>query len=197
MERSEAIKILKAAETDKFPYDSGLLVEAMDMAISSLETDEAYQLEYERTTKNDLGVEYISRQAVIDLMMQKWGENFSGDDAMQESIDAIRELPSVTPQEPQTFKWCTDCKEYDQEKHCCHRWSKVIRNAVDELKQEPKTGHWIKGYTFPDGAYWKCDKCNELIKVKIPMRYCNNCGAKMVEPQESEDNKYTKEHNNE
>ena len=54
------------------------------------------------------------------------------------------------------------------------------------LEQEPKTGHWIKGYTFPDGAYWKCDKCNELIKVKIPMRYCNNCGAKMVEPQESE-----------
>ena len=33
-------------------------------------------------------------------MIQKWGENFSGDDAMQESIDAIREMPSVTPQEP-------------------------------------------------------------------------------------------------
>ena len=32
----------------------------------------------------------ISRQSVIDLMMQKWGENFSGDSAMQESIDAIR-----------------------------------------------------------------------------------------------------------
>ena len=47
----------------------------------------------------------ISRQSVIDLMMQKWGENFSGDDAMQESIDAIRELPSVTPQEPKTGKW--------------------------------------------------------------------------------------------
>ena len=30
----------------------------------------------------------------------------------------------------------------------------------------------------------KCDKCNELIKVKIPMKYCNNCGAKMA--QESE-----------
>ena len=39
--------------------------------------------------------------------------------------------------EPQTFKWCTDCKEYDQEKHCCHRWSKVIRDTVEEMKQEP------------------------------------------------------------
>ena len=78
----------------------------------------------------------VSRQAVIDLMMQKWGENFSGDDAMQESIDAIRVMPSVTPQEPQTFKWCTDCKEYDQDEHCCHRWSKAIRDTVEEMKQE-------------------------------------------------------------
>lgn len=39
--------------------------------------------------------------------------------------------------EPQTFKWCTDCREYDQEKHCCHRWSKVIRDTVQEMKQEP------------------------------------------------------------
>lgn len=38
---------------------------------------------------------------------------------------------------------------------------------------------WERGYSFPDGAYWKCSHCNELIKVKIPMHYCNNCGAKM------------------
>lgn len=50
-----------------------------------------------------------------------------------------------------------------------------VREAEEE--QEPKTGHWIKGYTFPDGEYWKCDKCNELIKVKYPMNYCNNCGS--------------------
>lgn len=39
-------------------------------------------------------------------------------------------------QEPQSFKWCETCKEYDQEKHCCHRWSKVIRDTVEEMKQE-------------------------------------------------------------
>lgn len=38
---------------------------------------------------------------------------------------------------------------------------------------------WDKGYTFPDGAYWKCTNCGELIKVKVPMHYCSNCGAKM------------------
>ena len=40
---------------------------------------------------------------------------------------------------------------------------------------------WEKGYTFPDGAYWKCTHCKTLIKVKLPMDYCNACGAKMFE----------------
>ena len=34
----------------------------------------------------------------------------------------------------ESFEWCTDCKEYDQEKHCCHRFTKVIRQAVAEMK---------------------------------------------------------------
>ena len=36
----------------------------------------------------------------------------------------------------QTFEWCHDCKEYDQEAHCCHRWSKVIRTTIADLKAE-------------------------------------------------------------
>ena len=38
------------------------------------------------------------------------------------------------------FEWCTDCKEYDQENHCCHRWTKVIRQTVEEMKNRWK---WI------------------------------------------------------
>lgn len=34
------------------------------------------------------------------------------------------------------FEWCTDCKEYDQKKHCCHRWTKVIRQTVEEVKRQ-------------------------------------------------------------
>jgi hypothetical protein len=53
-------------------------------------------------------------------------------------LKAVKEgVPIVTPQEPQSFKWCTDCKEYDQDKHCCHRYSKVIRDTVAEIEQEP------------------------------------------------------------
>ena len=44
-------------------------------------------------------------------------------------------IPSAEP-EPEEFEWCHDCKEYDQEKHCCHRWTKVIRQTVEEVKRQ-------------------------------------------------------------
>lgn len=45
------------------------------------------------------------------------------------------------------YEWCHDCKEYDQEKHCCHRWTKVIRNTVAELEV-----HYGKYITKTDQA---------------------------------------------
>ena len=30
------------------------------------------------------------------------------------------------------FEWCTDCKEYDHEKHCCPRFNKVIRHTLND-----------------------------------------------------------------
>ena len=43
----------------------------------------------------------------------------------------------IKPLEQESSAWCTDCKEYDQDEHCCHRFSKVIRDTVEEMKQEP------------------------------------------------------------
>lgn len=38
----------------------------------------------------------------------------------------------------ESYEWCTrgehPCKEYDQEKHCCHRWSSFIRHTVEDMK---------------------------------------------------------------
>lgn len=47
----------------------------------------------------------------------------------------LENAPSAEP-EPEEFEWCHDCKEYDQEKHCCHRWTKVIRQTVKEVKAQ-------------------------------------------------------------
>jgi len=49
-----------------------------------------------------------------------------------DGIDTLEQQPCYNPNE-----WCHDCSEYDQEKHCCPRYNKVIRTAVEEMKQEP------------------------------------------------------------
>ena len=60
-------------------------------------------LEQEPPTKNDLAVEdCVSRAEVLKLMQDNW-HTHNGDWAMQESMDDIRALPSVTPQEPITW----------------------------------------------------------------------------------------------
>ena len=97
VDREDAVERLNALKQfigyDKDSEIVKATQKSLDMAIKALEHPE----------KNVIAVvpcgDAISRQAVLDLMMHIWGENFSGDSAMQESIDAIRALPSVTPQE--------------------------------------------------------------------------------------------------
>ena len=47
--------------------------------------------------------------------------------------EAVRNQPAAQPP-LEEFEWCTDCKEYDHERHCCHRFTKVIRQTVEELE---------------------------------------------------------------
>ena len=64
---------------------------------------------------------------------------------------------------------------------------------LNEEYKEPKTGHWEQyGNSWEDK--YKCSECGkEQPKILCGERiigywsdYCPNCGAKMVEPQESE-----------
>jgi DNA-directed RNA polymerase subunit RPC12/RpoP len=105
--------------------------------------------------------------------------------------DNIKALPPVQPKY-NTSEWCRTCSEYDQDKHCCPRFNRVIRNAVEEVKK-PKTGHWIgiyDGYADGNPVYdsWECSECGaEFIQDEIDFDYCPYCGVKMVEPQGSKE----------
>ena len=78
-------------------------------------------------------------------------------------------------------------------RHCF--WDKLyepICMAIKALEQEPKTGHWIAIDEEPHEDY-ECDSCGYMcstftanIKPSEEYKYCPNCGAKMIEPQESE-----------
>lgn len=159
MLREEAITVLKAfmenplfSEVHKAAFNIAIhdIKAYQDWNINNLilvNKDDYEPLEQEPTSKNSLEVDCISRQEVIDLMMQKWGENFSGDDAMQESIDAIRELPAVTPQDP--------------------RWISVSERLPEDIKPvivtwkntDPKSYYqYIVGKHFIGTAHYKSGK---------------------------------------
>ena len=63
----------------------------------------------------------------------------------------------------------------------------VIDSAIKALKQVPKTGHWIDCDDSDDYSAdgYDCSVCGD--NAEYATSYCPNCGAKMVEPQESED----------
>lgn len=47
--------------------------------------------------------------------------------------DVFDELERVPSAHKPTDEWCTTCKEYDQEKKCCPKFNRVIRNAMPEI----------------------------------------------------------------
>ena len=66
--------------------------------------------------------------------------------------------------------------------------SEYTDEIIKALEQEPKTGHW----TY-DRANVRCSNCGKGYKDAFgrtsasTYNYCPMCGAKMFEPQESED----------
>ena len=104
----------------------------------------------------------ISRAAAIDAFLteltKRERKNFlhtwSTVEVKYFVADMLEKLPSAQP-EPEEFEWCHTCREYDQEKHCCHRWTKVIRKTVDDMKAaQPGWILWDSG-RFPEesGTY--------------------------------------------
>lgn len=66
-----------------------------------------------------------------------------------------------------------------------------INRLTPVTPQEPRKGHWISIDEEPHED-WECDNCSFVIWADENIEkfhYCPNCGAKMVEPQESEDHK--------
>ncbi len=66
---------------------------------------------------------------------------------------------------------------------------KRCKEILEALEQESKTGHWIYK---EDTLEYECSECRRVIDTHrfenpyIRYPYCH-CGARMIEPQESED----------
>lgn len=111
----------------------------------------------------------------------------------------------------QLAEWLKDYKRLKEQKPC---EDAVSRRAVLELVADydlnmgqvvkgihslpsvipqPKMGRWIYDKNIEN---WRCSECGETPKTRgycgsanfmeEHFKYCNHCGAKMIEPQESE-----------
>ena len=64
--------------------------------------------------------------------------------------------------------------------------SKYVIDAIADaiVKKMQRTAHWETRNIFPNWLY--CSECDEPYGGNDRPRYCPNCGARIVEPQESE-----------
>ena len=58
------------------------------------------------------------------------------------AFEAMTMAIAALEQQGEDNEWCHDCKEYDKEHHCCHRFTKVIRQTVEDCKKEWPDSKW-------------------------------------------------------
>lgn len=114
-------------------------------------------------------------------------------------LNVLSDLPPVTPLEQEP---CEDAIRREDAidavsealEHVVVENEDVARKMMNKLpsvNSQPKTGHWIRELIRNEkggciGAKMICSECGNDNKHDEYMIYCPNCGAKMVEPQESE-----------
>ena len=167
--------------------------EAYKMAIKALEqepTDEwqnGYDMAWEEAKvfyETEPCDDAVSRQAVLNEFYD-----------VENLYNRIKQLPSVT-QKP------IECEDAISRKTIIEHYStgEIARykhisrnNLLNFIKQlpsvtpQPKTGHWIKIESYPLQMHdYECSECSHETDDNTE-DYCSGCGARMVEPLESED----------
>ena len=99
----------------------------------------------------------------------------------------LKQLPPAQPK-PNYDEWCTDCKEYDKEKHSCPRWNKVIKITVNELKSAQPEQH-----IDADGTLWitvpDIERVKRVIVDEDKSKFCRQfyMDAQPEQPEPCED----------
>ena len=107
----------------------------------------------------------------------------------EQALDEIRDLIQMQSESEEMLsgrvwdEWCTGCKEYDHERHCCPRFNRVIRTTLDEVTPQMIKGKWNQ--ISPAGIY-ECSVCGQNVMTDDidVYHYCHGCGAKMEDQDE-------------
>ena len=85
-------------------------------------------------------MEYISKEDAIDCVLSQYcASSDETEEALGNAIEEIKKRPAADVVErkcDEEFEWCTDCKEYDHDRHCCPRFSRVINTTLQDIRVE-------------------------------------------------------------
>ena len=137
----------------------------------------------------DPSADLISREETLTAFADYVGSGMSMND-FDALWDIVAKIPAANPQL---------CEDAISRENAIIRISwdfptleiSKVKESLDKLPSvtpQPKTGHWIR---HDNGKYhwYLCSCCDAMVgsdEKMMAYKYCPNCGAKMVEPQESE-----------
>ena len=125
---------------------------------------------------------------LISEMKKETSGNFHDPEYRDEVYEALDMVVQVLEQEP-----CEDAISRQAAINSIWNgtnmdvYTREVKESLEELPPvtpQPKTGHWIMKNPSPYEP-WRCSNCNSVGSNLY--NFCPNCGAKMVEIQESED----------
>ena len=157
-------KAIKALEQEPRKDEVILTKEEYGELVSS-EFDNGYAKGFREALEQEPCEDFISRADVIDRVITYFDHIKKDNDewskgyeaGAEDAISVIKSMPSVTPQEPKTGHWEQYGNSWEDKFKC----SECGKEQPKILCGERIIGHWSD--------------------------YCPNCGCRMVEPQESEE----------
>ena len=204
MTREKAIKELKILKEDYWDddgyghetkqYDDTML--ALDMAIKALEQEPCREADDYENEISDL----YNRLDIVEYDKERLREEVT---TLEEKLKGLSAEPCDDVISRQAVidvieRWL-ECSGYNEaERHIMRAVQSVLYDLPSVKPQESKTGHWewVQYDYNPKLGNWHCSECRSIAvkcvdkneKGGIPLyKYCPNCGAKMVKPQESEE----------
>lgn len=131
----------------------------------------------------------------VDLIKSNYPEIDDYCEALEMAIEALKQEPCEDAISRQAVldlmrsltRWCV--RSEDGKFNNVGLLYDDVMFGIDKLPsviQKPKTGHWAQ--ISPQGIY-ECSECGQNVMTSdiCVYKFCHGCGAKMVEPQESED----------